>query len=320
MYNKAYIPIVIAGLLIVGGLFFAQQNRIANDSGRSSGFFNTKTIPTHSATAVPKIDPRFSQAFSGINIEGKAAYVLDMTTGETLYEKNADESLPLASITKLMTAAVALERTNEKNIIIQPYDLETEGDDGLIVGESWGVPELVAFTLIDSSNDGANTLGRATFGDHATFIKAMNAKAIALGMNQTIFYNESGLDISTTRAGAYGSARDIARLMAAMVFDHRDVVTKTTRNSETFITTNPLARRPPYVHVAHNTNTIVGELPGLIASKTGYTDLAGGNLTVAFDAGINHPIAITVLGSSKEGRFVDVRTLASSTLAYLAQR
>ncbi len=65
-------------------------------------------------------------------------------------------------------------------------------------------------------------------------------------------------------------------------------------------------------HDAINTNDIVSRIPNLIGSKTGYTDLAGGNLTVAFDAGFDRPIIITVLGSSREERFTDVLKLVNA--------
>ena len=59
-------------------------------------------------------------------------------------------------------------------------------------------------------------------------------------------------------------------------------------------------------------------MPGLLRSKTGFTDLAGGNLAVIFDAGMNHPVAIVVLGSTQSGRFTDVKTLMAATLAHFA--
>lgn len=66
-----------------------------------------------------------------------------------------------------------------------------------------------------------------------------------------------------------------------------------------------------------NTNAVVDQIPGLVASKTGYTELAGGNLVVLFDAGPQHPIVISVLGSTREGRFTDVLALVDATLSYL---
>jgi D-alanyl-D-alanine carboxypeptidase len=70
---------------------------------------------------------------------------------------------------------------------------------------------------------------------------------------------------------------------------------------------------------AENTNVVIDKIPNLIASKTGYTDLAGGNLVIAFDAGLNHPIIISVLGSTEKGRFSDVLQLVQATLKQLPE-
>jgi D-alanyl-D-alanine carboxypeptidase len=72
-----------------------------------------------------------------------------------------------------------------------------------------------------------------------------------------------------------------------------------------------------FIHTAENTNKQVYSFPGLLGSKTGYTDYAGGNLAVVFDAGLNHPIAVVVLGSSLDGRFTDVRKLVDATAEYM---
>jgi D-alanyl-D-alanine carboxypeptidase len=67
-----------------------------------------------------------------------------------------------------------------------------------------------------------------------------------------------------------------------------------------------------------NTNQGVVQVPGALLSKTGFTDLAGGNLVVVFDAGMAHPVAVVVLGSTVEGRFTDVKRLMDATLAHFA--
>ena len=67
---------------------------------------------------------------------------------------------------------------------------------------------------------------------------------------------------------------------------------------------------------ANNTNEVALKIPNMIGSKTGYTDLAGGNLTIAFDAGLNRPIIITVLGSTRDERFTDVFTLVRACVLY----
>ena len=71
--------------------------------------------------------------------------------------------------------------------------------------------------------------------------------------------------------------------------------------------------------MAKNTNIDVEKIPGLLASKTGYTTLAGGNLVVAFDASIGRPIIVVVLGSSQEGRFKDVQSLVNASIKYVSQ-
>jgi D-alanyl-D-alanine carboxypeptidase len=70
------------------------------------------------------------------------------------------------------------------------------------------------------------------------------------------------------------------------------------------------------VHTFANTDLDVTHIPDPLLSKTGYTDLAGGNLVVVYDAGINHPIAVVVLGSTENGRFTDVQQLVNATLAH----
>ena len=72
------------------------------------------------------------------------------------------------------------------------------------------------------------------------------------------------------------------------------------------------------IHTLENTNQTIDAIPSPLLSKTGFTDLAGGNLVVVFDAGINHPVAVVVLGSTKDERFSDVQALVQETLRYFA--
>jgi D-alanyl-D-alanine carboxypeptidase len=70
-------------------------------------------------------------------------------------------------------------------------------------------------------------------------------------------------------------------------------------------------------HEAQNTNKVLNKIPNVLASKTGYTQLSGGNVVLALNAGIDHPIIISVLGSSYDGRFNDLNALVKATLEYL---
>jgi len=267
-------------------------------------------------------DHRTSQSESGqtnpfesVALTAKAAYVYDIATGEMLYEKNSELQFPLASLTKIMTALVAREYTNPQTIItLTQRDISAEGDSGLRVDEKWRFSDLVDFTLLTSSNDGARALASVgalsasrTHGGNISFVDLMNEKARDLGLTQTFFLNEIGLDESSSTSGAYGSAKDVAMLFAHALNTYPELYAETAQNTGEI---NSL----DFTHTATNTNTIVSQIPGLVASKTGFTDLAGGNLAIIFEAGPLHPIAVVVLGSTADGRFVDVERLVETTI------
>ncbi len=258
-------------------------------------------------------------SFESIPLQARAAYVLDVTTGTVLFEKNAETQLPLASLTKLMTARVAATvLSQDSTVAITKEALSQDGDSGLRLGQQWSFSKLLEYTLITSSNDGAAAIAgaaaalmpNALHSASATtttrsFVDAMNAAAQTLGLSQTFFLNPTGLDVSTSTSGAYGSARDVAVLIANTYLTTPHIL-EATRDGETTISEND------QTYTAKNTNEAISQLPGLIAGKTGYTDLAGGNLAVIIDAGVNRPIAIVVLGSTKDGRFTDVTALAAA--------
>ena len=260
-----------------------------------------------------------SSVFNDTEIRAKSAIVWDVEKQRILFNKNADDKLPLASITKLMTALVTYEILDpSKKIVIPKSAIKTDGNSGLREGEEFTVQDLTDLTLIISSNDGAATLGTVTgktieeSGDaEAVFVRAMNVKAEELELSQTSFTNSTGLDISATKAGAYGSARDVALLTEYMLAHMPDALELTNQDIAT------IRSESGEKHLAKNTNEVTRTIQGLIASKTGYTRLAGGNLAIAFNAGLNRPIIVVVLGSSQEGRFSDTLDLIKRTRTYI---
>jgi D-alanyl-D-alanine carboxypeptidase (penicillin-binding protein 5/6) len=276
----------------------------------------TDQSPTMVATAslamATPTAPVDASAFDDVTLQARSAIVVDLTTGETLYERNATTPLPLASITKLVTAVTAAESVKDRQATIATIsaaDLATEGEYGFVQGESLPLQELIDAMLVVSSNDAAMAVARTAGGTVSAFVKDMGSVAVRADMRDSTFSNPSGLDVDLRTAGAYGSAKDVAALLRYGLERYPDVLAASRKSSVTV---------GPYAHRFSNTNDIVGDLAGILVSKTGYTDLAGGNLAVAFDAGLNRPVAIVVLGSTQEGRFADVAKLASSTYAYLA--
>jgi D-alanyl-D-alanine carboxypeptidase (penicillin-binding protein 5/6) len=241
-----------------------------------------------------------AEPFKDVRLEAKAAYVFDVLKDRPLFELNAEAQLPLASLTKIMTAFVAKEKIPSYLFVtINKEAVMQEGDSGFSVGEQWSVPDLIDAMLISSSNDAAFGLAsefEKYFGGN--FIFLMNEKAKELNLNQTYFLNATGLDLSENVSGGYGSAKDIAKLLLYVIKNDSSLIETTRLNSLTL-----------HSREFKNTDEIVNEVPGFIAGKTGYSDLAGGNLAVVADKGYGHPVIIVVLGSTLEGRFNDVKTL-----------
>jgi serine-type D-Ala-D-Ala carboxypeptidase (penicillin-binding protein 5/6) len=266
--------------------------------------------PSQVVTATP---------FDNIRLSAKAAYVYDSRTGKVLFSKNPTKRLPLASLTKVMTALVALDTAPANSTIrITSNSLNPEGDSGLLIGETWHLKDLLDFSLTSSSNDGMHAVALALGALHISnptekeaqddFVLSMNKKAAAIGMKNTYFMNETGLDESTNKGGAYGTAEDMARLFDYILRNQSDLL-EATASSKIRVQT-----LDNYSHSARNTDEIVDDIPGIKASKTGLTDIAGGNLVIAFDPELGRPIIISVLGSTQSGRFDDMIKLVEASI------
>jgi len=249
--------------------------------------------------------------FNTVKLLATAAVVYDTGTEEVIFERNAESQLPLASLTKLMTAVLAEEELPPNQIVRISRDaLSTEGDSGFRNGERWLISELIDLTLLTSSNDGAEALA-SVIGSRNEYVEIMNQKSEKLGLAQTYFTNASGLDTSSLGSGSYGSAYDMARFFEYILDEHPTLLSATTEKVHTYYSLDG------GVYQAENTNTELHTVPAIIASKTGFTDLAGGNLVVAYDLPFNRPVIVVVLGSTKEGRFTDVEQLAAAGRAYI---
>ena len=253
--------------------------------------------------------------YASMRLIGTAAIVYDLTTGETLYEKNSHTQLPLASLTKLLTTYAAVTTLGlNAPITMSETALNAEGDSGLTLGETFSMRDLARYALVASSNDAAEAIAETAARKQATNDRGLLAAAAeAAGLTQTYAVNGSGLDESPHVSGVYGSAEDVAKLAGARLINAPTIAQATVESRVTVRDTDGTTHSLP------NTNQGIGRLPSPLLSKTGFTDLAGGNLVVIFDAGIAHPVAVVVLGSTREGRFSDVNTLVDRTLAHFGK-
>ena len=263
-------------------------------------------------------------SFPKVELQAKAAYVYDARNQSVIYAQNENTRMPLASLTKVMTALVAQELSPEYGTVVVSRDaLLAQGDSGLHAGERWSLRDLLDFSLITSSNDGMRAVALALGAlDRSEanpeevindFVNQMNSKASALDLKNTYYWNETGLDESDVKGGAYGTAKDMSMLMSYIVTYHPEIIEATRQSAATIYSLDELG------HEARNTNALAGSIPGLLASKTGYTNTAGGNLTLVFDPELGRPIVVTVLGSTERGRFEDASKLISATLEYISK-
>lgn len=203
-----------------------------------------------------------------LKLQSKAALIVDHY-GNALYERKADQPMPIASLTKLMTAMVILDAKLDMD---QPVEI-TKADRDLLrltgsrlrVGSRLSRGELLTLALMSSENRAAAALGRTYPGGTDVFVRAMNRKAGELGMSQSRFADAAGLD-----AGNIASAQDLARMVLAAM--HYPTIRKaTTRRS---IDVRPLTKRGPLRYV--NTNRLLrNDSWNIQISKTGYINESG---------------------------------------------
>lgn len=265
------------------------------------------------------------KTFPEVELEARAAYVYDIRNGTAIFAKNEDTRLSLASLTKVMSALVAAELSPPHNTItIVGEALRADGDSGLYREERWNLKDILDFSLVTSSNDGmraiALALGAISRSDATTteiitdFVREMNARAGELGLKNTYFWNETGLDESEVKGGAYGTAKDMAVLVEYILINQPELLSATKEVTSSFESLDN------FIHIGKNTNSITGKIPGLIASKTGSTETAGGNLVIVFDPELGRPIIVSVLGSTTDGRFRDVEILVRAILKYITEK
>lgn len=243
----------------------------------------------------------------GVKITAKSALVIDKKTGKILYQHNDSDILPIASITKLMTALVFLDNNPgwEEEISFIGEDRSEGSADYLYLSESVKIRDLFYLSLMMSNNSATTSLVRSTGLGRSEFIGLMNKKAKGFGMADTRFVDVVGFDdfnISTVR--------DLAKL-TSVAFANPDIQEVTTTGRYTIHTINT----DRYFYI-YNTNYLLGSfLNGgeydIAGGKTGYTSAAGYCLATEISKEGAGDIIIIVLGSdSMENRFQDTKALA----------
>ncbi len=241
----------------------------------------------------------------GVDTTARAAFVVDVPSGRSLYEKDSNTPYPVASLTKLMTAMVLLDSTPDlrEEVTLTDEDDPHEGKAVFPIGERLTKQELLQALLVGSVNMAGNALARTTGGTES-FVKKMNAKAHELGMWRASFVDPTGLN-SENQA----SARDVAfALRAALNYPAIREITKQEK-----IDLQGHATGKPYA--VKSTNLLLGSFLNkspyrIMAGKTGSLKEAGFCLAQATRDEEDHEIITVVLGSENHFvRFQDAKAL-----------
>ena len=251
----------------------------------------------------------FAPLASGV--QAKAFFVYDFTKKKNLYGVNENTPLPLASLTKLMTIRVALKKSQLSDFhVVTKDDLTSDNFIGFVPGDSYTIRDLVDGALIESLNDAAVMIARSVGLPSDAFIAVMNAEAKNLNLQSLQFSSVTGLDTEANQPTATGSAHDILMLLNKNVTESPDVFAPSVRETEIISATNGRS-----INLT-NTDDAIPKIPLLVASKTGYTVSAGGNLAVLWQSPNGDVLGASVLGSSVTGRFTDMIAIHDAANAY----
>jgi D-alanyl-D-alanine carboxypeptidase len=290
---------VLLGVLSIFIAFLVAAPVFAQGRGETSRARHKQTATKKPIKKHTEKKKKAKQPATGI--QAKAVYCVNLRGNQTLLERNADKSLPIASLTKLVTALVTLDSMPLEQKVTVPDHIKKIPKTvvGLNAGDALTVRDLLHGLLIGSANDCAETLACAYPGGRKDFVLAMNKKVRTMGMRHTRFYTPSGLDkknetCEDDKQPEVDSNVSTAREIAGIA---REAFSNSTIRSICRKKTHVMASCDDKTEYAvRTTNKLLRDNLPLIGGKTGYTSRAGHCLATEFTPGSNI-LLIVVLGS-----------------------
>ena len=247
---------------------------------------------------ISAIPVRAQEDITPFSLKCKSAVLMDAASGKVLYAMNADQALPPASVTKIMTLLLVFEAIDEGNLALtdkvscSEYAASMGGSQVFLEpGEEMTVDEMLKCVVISSANDAAVALAEKVCGSEELFVDMMNDRAKELGMNNTHFENVTGLDDSVTDHTI--SALDIAIASRELLTKHPDIMNYTTVWMDT-------VRNGKFG--LSNTNRLIRFYDGATGLKTGSTSKAGFCISATAKRGEMHLIAVIMGASTRDER------------------
>lgn len=242
-----------------------------------------------------------TEAFD-LKLTAQSAILIEASTGRVIWEKDADVRHYPASMTKMMTGILALEKLLPKaDVVISPNAAATEDCPlEIVAGECLSADNIITGMLMESDNGAAVAIAEAVDGSVSQFVQRMNERAQAIGMSNTHFVNPNGL----TEANHYSTARDMAKLARFAMNNKkfREIVS----TKKQVIHWEVPARQQK---LAENTNKLLANYNGMNGIKTGWTKAAGGCLAASARRNGVELIAIVMQTPGPDDRFADASKL-----------
>ena len=234
-----------------------------------------------------------------IILTAKSALVFDLTTGKAVFEKNPRERLPMASLTKIMTAIVSLENPRQDNqYVVTGQDLVGEDSMGLSNGEVLKLEELLYGLMLPSGNDAAEVLASDSPFGREGFIEAMNQKAKALGLHDTNFSNPSGLQGDGSQ---YTTVYDLL-VITRYAMDNFPLFAQIVATPEYSLPETPTHKA---YELVSETNLLT-TYDGVKGVKTGFTPEAGLCLVTYLDYGGHQLIGVILNSENRRGEMKEL--------------
>ena len=292
---KNLLPILL--IIIFCSLFFLTDfNSFNFNNDKKEEILNAKTVDLFRPLSKEKINQLNleSNNFLSVFVKPEKEIILS--------EKNSEEMIPIASLTKLMTAVIVLENYNLDDITtISKSAFEAFGSaGGLKIGERISIKDLLYVTLIESSNDGAEALAEKI--GRSTFVFKMNEKASQLKMDNTRFFNPTGLDSDKDNLS---TTNDLKKLVVYILENH-SLITEILSLSE-----KELTSESGVYHLIENTNILLKENDIYLWGKTGYTLNANGCIILIlknFSINSDNGYVINIITGAND-RFKEARKL-----------
>lgn len=244
-----------------------------------------------------------------LNLESPSALLMELNSGQVLYEKDADKARRPASVTKIMTMLLAFEALDagkfklDDMITVSEHAASMGGSQVFLeVGETQTVQDILKCMIVSSANDAAVAMGEAIAGSEEGFVEMMNKRAAELGMTNTHFANACGLEAKEHLM----SARDIAVLSRELLRNHPEVLEYSTIWMDSI--THKTKKGESEFGLA-NTNKFLKKYEGANGLKTGYTSKAGFSMSATATRNGTTLIAVVMGSKTKDIRYADAAKL-----------